>query len=36
MIALVFSYDVTADPAEFERVYGPEGVWAKFFRDGLG
>ncbi len=36
MIALVFSYDVTADPAEFERVYGPEGEWAKFFRDGRG
>jgi len=22
--------------AEFERAYGPEGVWAKFFRSGDG
>ena len=35
MIALVFSYDV-ADPDEFERVYGPEGEWAQFFRGGRG
>jgi heme-degrading monooxygenase HmoA len=36
LIALVFSYDVTADAAEFERVYGPEGEWASFFKDGRG
>ena len=32
VIALVFSYDVAGDAAEFERVYGPEGEWAQFFR----
>ena len=35
MIALVFSYEVR-DAAEFERVYGPEGEWAQFFRSGRG
>ena len=35
MIALVFSYEVR-DPAEFERVYGPNGEWAEFFRPGRG
>jgi len=35
MIALVFSYEVR-DTAEFERVYGPEGEWAHFFRQGRG
>ena len=35
MIALVFSYEVS-DAAEFERVYGPEGDWAEFFRRGRG
>ena len=35
MIALVFSYDVTDEP-EFERIYGPEGDWAHFFRAGAG
>jgi heme-degrading monooxygenase HmoA len=35
MLALVFSYDVR-DPEEFERVYGPEGEWAQFFRSGTG
>jgi heme-degrading monooxygenase HmoA len=35
LIALVFSYDA-ADVAEFERVYGPEGEWAAFFRTGRG
>ena len=35
MIALVFSYEVR-DAAEFERVYGPEGEWAQFFRQGRG
>ena len=35
MIALFFTYDV-ADSTEFERVYGPEGEWAQFFRDGRG
>jgi heme-degrading monooxygenase HmoA len=35
MIALVFTYDVT-DATEFERVYGPEGEWAHFFRGGRG
>src|SRR5207253_4663612 len=35
MIALVFSYEAR-DPGEFERVYGPEGDWAQFFRSGRG
>jgi heme-degrading monooxygenase HmoA len=35
VIALVFSYEAP-DPQEFERVYGPEGEWARFFRDGRG
>ena len=35
MIALVFSYEAR-DPEEFERVYGPEGEWAQFFRGGRG
>jgi heme-degrading monooxygenase HmoA len=35
VIALVFSYEVR-DAAEFERVYGPEGDWAQFFRRGRG
>jgi heme-degrading monooxygenase HmoA len=35
MIALVFVYDVR-DADEFERVYGPEGEWAHFFRGGAG
>ena len=34
-IALVFSYDVH-DVEQFERVYGPEGEWARFFRTGRG
>lgn len=35
MLALVFSYEAR-DPGEFERVYGPEGEWAEFFRRGAG
>ncbi|HUY70797.1 MAG TPA: antibiotic biosynthesis monooxygenase [Gaiellaceae bacterium] len=35
MIALVFTYEV-ADSAGFERAYGPEGEWARFFRTGQG
>ena len=35
MIALVFSYEVH-DAVEFERVYGPEGDWAQFFRGARG
>jgi heme-degrading monooxygenase HmoA len=35
VIALVFSYDI-ADGGAFERVYGPEGDWAQFFRAGRG
>jgi len=36
VIALVFSYEVVRDAAEFERVYGMEGEWAEFFRQGRG
>ena len=35
MIALVFRYEVR-DAQAFERVYGPEGEWAQFFRQGSG
>jgi heme-degrading monooxygenase HmoA len=35
VIALVFSYEVH-DAAEFERVYGPAGEWAEFFRQSSG
>src|SRR4029077_12612994 len=35
VIALVFSYEVH-DAAEFERVYGSDGEWAEFFREGRG
>src|SRR3954470_4519399 len=35
VIAHVFSYEVR-DPAAFEQVYGPEGEWAQFFRQGRG
>jgi heme-degrading monooxygenase HmoA len=35
VIALIFVYDVS-QPEEFERVYGPEGDWAQFFREGRG
>ncbi len=36
MIALVFSYEVVRDAAEFERVYGTNGEWAEFFGQGRG
>ena len=36
MIALVFSYEVVRDAAEFERVYGTDGEWAGFFGLGRG
>lgn len=36
MIALVFSYEVVRDAVEFERVYGMDGEWAEFFRQGRG
>ena len=35
MIALAFRYEAR-DADEFERVYGPEGDWAKFFGQGRG
>ncbi|MEX0674397.1 MAG: antibiotic biosynthesis monooxygenase [Gaiellaceae bacterium] len=35
MLVLVFSYEAR-ELAEFERVYGPEGAWAEFFRRGAG
>jgi heme-degrading monooxygenase HmoA len=35
MIALVFRYDVR-DAETFKEVYGPDGEWAKFFRQGAG
>jgi heme-degrading monooxygenase HmoA len=35
VIALVFRYEVRDDEA-FERAYGPDGDWAKFFRQGRG
>jgi heme-degrading monooxygenase HmoA len=36
VIALVFSYEVVRDLAEFERVFGTGGEWAEFFRQGRG
>jgi heme-degrading monooxygenase HmoA len=35
VIALVFSYEVR-DPEAFERAYGPDGEWARFFGLGRG
>jgi heme-degrading monooxygenase HmoA len=35
MLVLVFSYEAR-EPEEFERVYGPAGEWAAFFRGGAG
>ena len=35
MIALVFRYEVR-DPEAFGAVYGPDGEWAQFFRQGSG
>ena len=35
VIALVFSYEVR-EPETFERVYGADGEWARFFRQGVG
>jgi heme-degrading monooxygenase HmoA len=35
MLVLVFSYEAR-DAEQFERVYGPEGEWAEFFRRGDG
>src|SRR5438874_12195810 len=35
MVALVFVYEAR-DPDDFERIYGPEGEWAEFFRSGAG
>jgi heme-degrading monooxygenase HmoA len=35
VLALVFSYEVR-DSEEFERVYGPDGEWAEFFRQSRG
>jgi heme-degrading monooxygenase HmoA len=35
VIALAFRYEAR-DAKEFERVYGPEGEWAQFFRQGPG
>lgn len=37
MISVVFEYEVDAESrAEFERVYGSDGEWARFFRGGEG
>jgi heme-degrading monooxygenase HmoA len=35
VIALAFRYEAR-DAGEFERVYGPDGEWAQFFREGRG
>src|SRR5207302_442607 len=35
VIAIVFRYDVR-EPEAFEGVYGPNGEWARFFRQGAG
>jgi heme-degrading monooxygenase HmoA len=35
MFAIAYSYEAR-DPDEFERVYGPNGEWAAFFRTAPG
>jgi heme-degrading monooxygenase HmoA len=35
LIALVFRYEVR-DVASFAEAYGPDGEWARFFRQGAG
>jgi heme-degrading monooxygenase HmoA len=35
VIALIFTYEAT-DSAEFERAYGADGDWARFFATGSG
>lgn len=35
MIALVFRYEAR-EPEAFEAAYGPDGDWARFFREGGG
>jgi heme-degrading monooxygenase HmoA len=35
LIAIVYRYEAR-DAEEFERVYGPDGEWAHFFRRGAG
>jgi heme-degrading monooxygenase HmoA len=35
VLALVFSYNVR-DTEEFERVYGPDGDWSRFFGAAAG
>jgi heme-degrading monooxygenase HmoA len=35
VIALVFLYE-TRDAESFEAAYGPDGEWARFFRDHRG
>lgn len=37
MYRIVWAFDVRAgDAAEFERIYGPGGEWARLFRSGAG
>lgn len=37
MYRIVWMFDVRdGNAAEFERVYGPEGAWARLFRNGAG
>jgi len=35
VLVIVFSYEAR-DAERFEHVYGPEGEWAQFFRQGRG
>jgi heme-degrading monooxygenase HmoA len=35
MFAIAYTYEAR-DPEDFERVYGPGGEWADFFRQGRG
>jgi heme-degrading monooxygenase HmoA len=35
VLVIVFSYEAR-NAEQFERVYGPEGEWAEFFRRGHG
>lgn len=37
MLVIVWEYQVReGGEGEFERVYGPDGLWARFFQQGVG
>jgi heme-degrading monooxygenase HmoA len=37
MFVIIWTYEVAEESrAAFESAYGPDGVWARFFREGAG